>query len=332
LKQKQQCKVVVEAKDMKRRGILAAGVLLLAAGFVMPRLMQAKRMDAEDFGARYFDPLPAPTAALSVYHLGHSLVGRDMPVMLDQLAHAAGYDGHRHASQLGWGASLNQHRQGPTEVPGFDSENAHPNHAPAAGLSQGGYDAVVLTEMVEIRDAIRYQDSAAALAFWAREVRAGNPAARLYLYETWHRLDDAEGWLNRIDADLTRAWQDELMRVAMADPKVGTIYLIPGGQVLAAAARAIETGQVPGLTRREDLFSQDPAGAVDPIHLNDLGAYLIALTHFSVLYHQSPEGLPAALLRADGQAALSLPPQAVAPLQRLVWQVVSGNVLTGVAV
>lgn len=317
---------------MKRRGILAAAVLALAAGFALPRFMQAKRLGDEDFAALFTDPLPVPAAGLAVYHLGHSLVGRDMPVMLDQLAQAAGFAGHSHASQLGWGASLNQHRQGPANVPGFAVENAHRHHAPAAGLSQGGYDAVVLTEMVEIRDAIGYQDSAAALAFWAGEVRAGNPAARLYLYETWHRLDDAEGWLNRIDADVTRAWQDQLMRVAMADPSVGTIYLIPGGQVLAAAARAIEAGQVPGLNRREDLFSRDAEGGVDPIHLNDLGAYLIALTHFSVLYHRSPAGLPAQLLRADGQAAVPLPPQAVAPLQQLVWQVVAGNVLTGVAV
>jgi hypothetical protein len=316
---------------MKRRAIVVAGLVAVIAGFAVPRLTRPKRLSAEGFAARYAVPLRAPEAGLSVYHLGHSLVGRDMPVMLDQLAAAAGFAGHRHASQLGWGASLNQHRQGADAVPGFGPENAHPNHVPAESLSQGGYDAVVLTEMVEIRDAIRYQDSAAALAYWAQAVRAGNPDVRLYLYETWHRLDDAEGWLARIDADLTDAWQDELMRVAMMQPEVGTIHLIPGGQVLAAATRAIEVGQVPGLTSREALFSRDAAGAVDPIHLNDLGAYLIALTHFAVLYHQSPKGLPATLRRADGQLATPLPEAAVEPLQRLVWQVVSGYALTGVA-
>jgi hypothetical protein len=288
-------------------------------------------LQPDDFAAHYTNPLPAPDHGLAVFHLGPSLVGRDMPVMLDQLAQAAGYAGHRHASQLGWGASLNQHRAGAAAVPGFGPENDHPNHAPATDIASGGYDAVVLTEMVEIRDAIRYHDSAAALSHWGQAARAGNPEARVYLYETWHRLDDAEGWLNRIDADATRAWQDELMRVAMANPAVGTIYLIPGGQVLAAATRAIEAGQVPGLTDRKALFATDASGAVDPIHLNDLGAYLIALTHFAVLYHRSPLGLPATLQRADGQAAAPLPSAAVAPLQRLVWQVVAGNALTGVA-
>lgn len=319
---------------MQRRATILAGMaaLAVAGAYGIWRKRQARGLDLAAFQALYTKPLAAPSGDLRAYHLGHSLVGRDMPVMLDQLAQAAGHAGHTHASQLGWGASLDQHRQGPAAVPGFEPENAHANHVPAyAALASGDYDAVVLTEMVEIGDAIRYHDSAAALAHWGRAARAGNSEARVYLYETWHRLDDAEGWLPRIDADLTRAWQDQLLRLAMAEPGVGTIYLIPGGQVLAAAVRAIEAGQIPGLTSREALFSRDPAGTVDPIHLNDPGAYIIALTHFAVLYQRSPEGLPQQLRLANGQAATPLPDLAVLPLQRLVWDVVSGYALTGIA-
>ncbi|RUS60134.1 hypothetical protein EGN72_10015 [Pseudorhodobacter sp. E13] len=319
---------------MQRRGMILAGLAAIAAAGVYGawRAMQARPLDMAAFQARYAAALAKPDAALTVYHLGHSLVGRDMPVMLDQLAHAAGFAAHAHASQLGWGASLDQHRKGPDATPGFAEENAHANHRPAAeALASGAFDAVVLTEMVEIRDAIKYHQSAEALAHWAAAARAGNPDVRVYLYETWHRLDDPEGWLTRIDADLPRAWQDVLMRGAMARPDVGTIYLIPGGQVLAAAVRAMEAGQIPGLTQREALFSRDAAGAVDPIHLNDLGAYLIALTHFATLYQQSPEGLPHQLRRADGQMAQALPEPAVLPLQRLVWSVVQGYALTGIA-
>jgi hypothetical protein len=312
-----------------RRAILAGAACTLA-GFGLARWLGPKRLSADAFAARYAVPLTAPRQGLSVYHLGHSLVGRDMPVMLDQLAQAAGFVAHHHASQLGWGTSLDQHRAG--DISGFEQENAHVQHLPAKSLGQAGYDAVIFTEMVEIRDAIRYHDSGAALAHWAQLARRGNPDARLYLYETWHRLDDPEGWLARIDSDLAQAWQDALMRVAMADPAVGTIYLIPGGQVLAAAVRAIEAGKVPGLTRREDLFAKAADGTVDPIHLNDLGAYIIALTHFAVLYHRSPQGLPHDLSLANGQLATALPQAAVLPLQRLVWQVVSGYALTGVSV
>jgi hypothetical protein len=318
---------------MNRRVLMwggLAGVLAGGAALALWRSAAPRAMDAAAFNALYASPLAPPDAALSVYHLGHSLVGRDMPVMLNQLAAAAGFTAHSHASQLGWGASLDQHRR--ANVPGMEEENAHPNHRPAAAaLASGEYDAVVMTEMVEIRDAIRYHDSANALAHWARTARAGNPGARLYLYETWHRLDDAEGWLARIDADSTRAWQDQLLRVAMAAPDVGTIHIIPGGQVLAAVTRAIEAGEVPGLTHREELFSRDAAGTLDPIHLNDLGAYIIALTHFAALYHRSPVGLPGVLLRADGQPATPIPDAALAPLQTLVWQVVRQYAVTGVA-
>lgn len=324
----------IQGDSMQRRAMILAGLAALAAlgAYGIWRKRQPRPMDLAAFQALYRQPLAAPTGDLRVYHLGHSLVGRDMPVILDQLAQAAGHAGHAHASQLGWGASLDQHRKGAAAVPGFAEENAHGKHRPAdAALASGDYDAVVLTEMVEIKDAIRYHNSGAALAHWARAARGGNPNARVYLYETWHRLDDAEGWLPRIDADLTRAWQDQLLRVAMAEPDVGTIYIIPGGQVMAAAVRAMEGGHIPGLSRREDLFSRDAAGAVDPIHLNDLGAYIIALTHFAMLYHRSPVGLPHRMRLANGQEASPVPDLAVEPLQRLVWDVVSGYGLTGIA-
>ncbi|HHX88933.1 MAG TPA: hypothetical protein GX700_04025, partial [Paracoccus sp.] len=64
--------------------------------------------------------------------------------------------------------------------------------------------------------------------------------------------------------------------------------------------------------------------------LNDQGSYLVALTHFAVLYQRPVEGLPHALLRADGSAADSPSPQAAALMQRVVWQVVSTTPFTGI--
>ncbi len=240
-----------------------------------------------------------------------------MPAMLAAMA------GHDHASQLGWGASLRDHGTG--AVPGFEVENAHVDHLAAeAALASGSFDAVVLTEMVELRDAIRWHDSARWLAHWAKAARTGNPAVRVYLYETWHKLDDPEGWLDRIDADLQRHWLDEVLRPAMARGGVGDIHLIPGGQVMAAAARAIEAGGVPGLTSRRDLFQPG-----DTIHFNDLGAWLMAATHHAVLYHRLPA--LAAVARADGSPA-DLPPEAaLARLQEVVWQTVSRYRETGLS-
>lgn len=288
-------------------GVVAGGVWL-----AIP-LFEPAPLDDASFAARYATPLAPPEGGIAVYHLGHSLVGRDMPAMLAQMAG----EGHIYDSQLGWGSSLKDHAE--ETVFGFAEENAHPRFRPVAeALGSGDYDAVVLTEMVEIRDAIRYHDSGNYLAYWAAAARAVRPDVRVYLYETWHELDAPEGWLERIDADLSRYWEADLLRRAMAVPEAGTIHVIPGGTALAAVVRAAEAGEIQGLTRREDLFLPD-----DGIHFNDIGAYVMALVHYGVLYGRSPVGLPAALKKADGTPATALSPEAARVVQEMVWQVIT---------
>lgn len=309
------------------RNKLVAVVLAIVAAMAVSAsfLLGQPELSQDAFEARYATPLQPPEGPLSVYHLGHSLVGRDMPAMLAQLA-----GGHDYASQLGWGASLRNHWTG--EISGFEQANAHDQFKPAeATLASGRVDALVLTEMVEIKDAIAYHESAEYLALWDKLARTGNPDIRVYLYETWHNLDDPAGWLQRIDSDLGLFWEGELLRPAMAETDVGTIYVIPGGQVMAAVVREIEAGRVPGMSRREDLFARDAEGKQDTIHFNDKGAYLMALTHFAVLYGRSPVGLPHALKRADGAPADAPSPEAARVMQEVVWKVVTGYSPTGVS-
>lgn len=305
--------------------LVALGVVAVAilAGLVA-YLARPGSLSPEDFAAQYQTPLPPPDKPLTVYHLGHSLVGRDMPAMLAQMA------GHDYRSQLGWGASLQNHWTG--EIPGFEAENTTDRFEPARdALASGRFDTLVLTEMVEIKDAIAFHDSADFLARWVRLAREGNPDIRVYLYETWHDLDDPDGWLDRIDADLGQFWEGQLLRPAMAEDGVGTIYVIPGGQVMAAVVRDIDAGQIPGLTRREDLFARSADGTQDMIHFNDIGAYLMALTHYAVLYGRSPVGLPNALKRADGTDAVAPGPETARLLQEIVWRVVTSYAPSGVA-
>ncbi len=283
-------------------GLTAASVAALAA--LWPRAVP-QRPD-----------LAPPQGPLATYHLGHSLVGREMPAMLSQLS------GHNYASQLGWGASLRNHAQG--DVAGFAAENDHAHHQPAGpAVASGRFDVVVLTEMVELRDAIRYHASSRWLAHWANVARTANPETRLYLYETWHRLTDPAGWLTRIDADLQTLWIDKVLTPAMRRSQQ-PIYLIPAGQTLAAVARAAEAGMLPGLARREDLFADD-------IHLNATGSYLVALVHYATIYQRDPTGLPQPTLRADGSAATTLAPQTAKALQELVWATVRRYAATGIA-
>ncbi len=304
--------------------VLGGGLLGLRQWRRGPALPDPRRPLSAQALAAAQAPLPRPDGPLRVYHLGHSLVGRDMPVMLAQLA------GHDHASQLGWGTPLRAHWEDRVEIAGFVAENAHPHHRPVReALASGAYDAVVLTEMVELRDAIRWHASPHYLAAWARAARQGNPDVRVYLYETWHRLDDPAGWAERIAADLPALWQAEVLRGALAWD-APPIHLIPGGQALVAAALAAEAGQVPGIARREDFFARNPDGSQDPIHLNDLGHYLIALVHHAVLYHHSPEGLSGDVMRADG-TPVQIPAETAVALQRIVWRVVQSTPGTGVS-
>lgn len=277
----------------------------------------------------YASPMTKPTGPLSVFHLGHSLVGRDMPAMVAQLAGA----GHAFKSQLGWGTSLKNHWGPANEINGFASENNHPAARLASeALDSGDYDAVVFTEMVEIRDAIKYHESAEYLSRWAQRARDGNPSVTLYFYETWPETNDAEGWLARVEKDLSRHWEGEILLPAVR-AAAAPIYVIPGGQALAATIKAvIARGGVDGVSRIEDFFALAADGSQDTIHFNDLGAYVIAATHYAVLYHDSPVGLPYQLNRADGTPATHPGPELAKLIQEAVWKTVSTYSKTGIGV
>lgn len=302
--------------------VLAPVVLLLGAFGIWSRSSSPAPLDLDSTEALYATPAPAPDGPLNVLHLGHSLVGHDMPEMLTQLAP----DGHSYSSQIGWGTFLKAHWDPNTPRTGFEESNGHPQFREGhEAVASGDYDAVVLTEAVEIRDSIKYMESAVMLHNWAAKARANNPDVRVYFYETWHYLDDPEGWLERLDRDLEKYWEGEILRPALnSDDPPQPIYMIPAGQVMARFARAVESaGGVGPISTRADLFT-------DGIHFNDYGAYLVALTHYAVLYQKSPVGLPHKLSKADGAPAADPGPEAALLMQQTVWDVVTGYAKTGV--
>lgn len=270
----------------------------------------------------YATPLAPPTGPVATYHIGHSLVGRDMPAMLAQLAG----DGYRYESQLGWGAELQAHWEPDEELAGGELENNHSRFREAhEAVASGDYDVLVLTEKVEIKDSIDYHESWRYLSLWAGKAWEANPGTRVYLYETWPARDTEEGWRTRLDLDLDRYWQREIIDRALAVDGIDRpIYVIPGGQVMAAFLAAVESrGGVGGVRSADDLFK-------DMIHFNDKGAYLMALAHYAVIFGRSPVGLPHALSRADGTPANAPDPKAARLMQEVVWEVVTSLERTGV--
>lgn len=305
---------------MGRRGFLAASAAVATLG-LMVFATRSRSVPVPP-------PLAPPQGPLKVFHLGHSLVGPDMPHMLAQLAPA----GHEYNSQLGSGTSLRAHWEPGEDILDFATANKAPAFRDAReAISSREYDAAVLTEMVELRDAIKYFDAAKYLGKWVDLARQASPDTRVYLYETWHRLDDPSGWLERIDTDLEALWTRQLLGPYSRRNPQQPVYLIPGGQVLAAVARAAEAGEIPGLASRESLFARTPEGGLDTIHLNDLGAYVIALTHFAVLYQRAPLGRPHQLSRADGTPAEAFSDDAAARVQQIVWDTVRALPRTGIA-
>lgn len=308
--------------------LLGAGATVLALlTFGWSFLSGKPRLSENQINEIYAHPISPPAEALRVFHLGHSLVGRDVPAMLQQMSGI----GHEYALQLGWGTPLKSHWEPDIPIQGFEEENATEKFRDAKeALGSGQFDAFVATEMVEIADAIKYHDSAKYLGLWADLAATGNPDARIYLYETWHNLDDPDGWLTRLDRDLDRYWEQELL--FRATRKERPIHVIPVGQVFARFVRAVEqAGGVDNVHSRESLFRKDAAGERDPIHVGDLGAYLVALTHYAVLYHRSPVGLPRELLLADGSTAIAPGEQVARLMQDIVWQVVTSYPKSGVA-
>ena len=287
-------------------------------------------LDQDSYDALYSNPPGPPAAGLRTFHLGHSLVGPIMPVMLTQLAD----NGHSYASQVGWGTRLKAHWEPDVKIKGFTTHNFPPEFEDAhAAIASGTFDAVVLTEGVEIKHAIEYGNSPEYLYRWADKIWAANPDTRVYFYETWHVLDDPEGWLERLDRDLEKYWEGEILRRALAyEGMERPIYVIPAGQVMARFVRAVEAqGGIGPIKTREDLFKKKDDGTQDNIHFNDFGAYLVALTHYAVLYQTSPVGLPHQLTKANGNLAEDPGPEAARLMQEIVWDVVSNYPRSGVS-
>jgi hypothetical protein len=313
-------------KHMRRLSTVIKALLPILA--TLGGCIEGKRLDEQSLRIIYGDPLPAVEAPLQVFHLGHSLVGPDMPAFLAQLAGPE----HGFHSQLGWGTTLRAHWEPEVPIKGFDESNrgdAYRDFREATAAQN--YDAFVLTEMVEIKSAIRYHDSAKYLARIVDHIRRESPGSLVYFYESWHEYHDAASWLDRLDRDYERYWLSRVVDAAMAQAEEhGPIYLIPVGQVMHALFMALqEQGPVAGLTGPESIFAVLEDGALDTIHLNDLGNYLVAVVHFAVLYRQNPLGLPILVNDASGEPASGLTLEAAQLIQRITWEVVCGDFRTG---
>ena len=145
------------------------------------------------------------------------------------------------------------------------------------------------------------------------------------LWTTWTNIDDSDGpW--RATLDTYEAHWEEMMDYANANRPSGAtpVYIIPGHKMMARLYDDIQAGLVPGITTINEFFS-------DTIHLNDLGAYAMAMIHYACIYNQSPVGLTNTLWAPNIVNSHTIPSATLATyLQTMVWDVVTSYDRTGI--
>ena len=182
------------------------------------------------------------------------------------------------------------------------------------------YDLLVLTERVPLLNTMVYHNSADEALRWASHAWAHGAATVLYAsWTSWVTGADGEDDEARAGLSLRERLLREQARWEEIRDHVNTerpdgmpeMRMIPGPPIMLALMDAIEADAAPGLTDIRDIFH-------DNIHVNDLGAYLMALAHYAVIYGRDPQEVPLALGRTPVPE-----PELAHWMQGLVAQVVA---------
>ncbi len=196
----------------------------------------------------------------------------------------------------------------------------HRGHPVDARHDIADYDLLVLTERVPLLGTMTYHRSPEVALKWTRH--AWENGAETVLYASWTswvtgpEAADIEGregvdFRTRLEREAAR-WAEIHAHVDANRPAgMPPLRMVPGPQIMLALLDAVEAGEAPGLSDIRDIFR-------DEIHVNDLGAYLIALAHYAVIYDRDPSGVPLVLGRTP------VPDPALAEwMQALVARVVA---------
>lgn len=227
---------------------------------------------------------------LRIVMSGHSLTD-PIPEPLDVLVKAAG------------GAESRGMRIDKSTIPGSPAENrwnTDPIEPVDAKRDIGNYDVLVLTERVAVRATLQWHGADKIALTWfdhAWKNGNGGKGAETILYASWISIDSGKPskwdtsedqklpFRERLDVEMG-AWQ-QIADYVNTNRPAGTppMRVIPGPKIMAAVYDAIQAGTAPGLTEIKDLFEDD-------IHVNAMGAYLITLAHYAVIYGRDPREIP----------------------------------------
>jgi hypothetical protein len=237
-----------------------------------------------------------------ILFIGHSLVGPDLPGMVERGLAAMGAP-RPVAAQIINGATLGYNWDNAAAAEGVDGRLA---------LAMGDLGDLVLTEAQPIAAHVEWSDTAGLVARWAGAARQAHPELRVWLYETWPSRDPKPEEPN---ADLPWRLRIEEEFPLWLQAAGDQAQIIPAGQAMALLADEIAAGNVPGLQDIAEVFA-------DHIHLNGRGTYFVAMVQIAAITGRSPEGLPAKLVRVWPTRDAVIPDAQAAALQRIAWAAV----------
>jgi len=203
-------------------------------------------------------------------------------------------------------------------------------HAPGLDLRArvAEFDVVVLTERVALSNTVPWHASADYALRFARlawEQGAGGQGAEVLVYASWVSFETGPAYAGQgADPDIGLPWRARLDREAAAweeirahldarrPPGALPVRMVPAIAVMAALFDEIAAGRAP--------IGDIRALFVDDIHPNALGAWLVALVHFAVIYRRNPAGLT----RPEG-----ISPAVARWYEDLVWRVVRADPAAG---
>lgn len=228
----------------------------------------------------------SPGQEINSFHIGNSLTWDSQPKGIAAMANDNGYKASA-GYHITCGKPLTHISQNPKDVC-------------VKVVPKFGYwgDALVKNKldfltMQPFRGASTLKSEADAIVNFIELCRSGeqNKDTVFYIYATWPpQLNYAETWTSEFpDKDDTKTvlcaqYFDHIIK-RVRKRTDATVYMIPAGEVLYKLDLELKKGRVPGIPNVQALFR-------DRVHLTtDLGRFAVALTKYSTIYKQDPEGL-----------------------------------------
>ena len=165
--------------------------------------------------------------------------------------------------------------------------------------------------------------------------KAKNPNGQFYIHGHWPRTPNSllptdpavtadtytNQWLlSSMVANESRAYYEDLMQaVRSANQDIKPILIIPFGEVFYSLNLKMKAGQIPGYSKIYQVYA-------DGIHLNSVGAYIVALTAYATMYKADPRNT-----QVPAQYG-TIPQDVVNIFQQTVWDVVTTYAYSGVTV